>query len=637
MPGVKEDFSAIPHELQNRAQWLIWKKRQRGEKVTKVPFQSSNPRRNASVTDASTWGSFEAAVGRFDGGLCDGIGFVLTDDDPYCFVDFDNIIDNGKMDVRARRVIRKLNSYTERSPSGSGAHVIILGSLGQEDEYKRVPHKTEFSPYGGGLEIYDRERYFCFTGHRIRGFSESINRSDTKPIVAAIRKGNGGRRDLEYGADRIPGESQERRLGEPSRHDKLRIEAHKLVTSGKSRAYVEDLLWAMAREIGLPDRERDEVGRIIEWAFKDSEESPYERRVQDEHTRLHVRREASARFNTDLAGGIQSTDSQEATEYLASAEDELFIVNELMSVGSNTLLSAEQKTGKTTFVLNLVKCLLDEEPFLTQFDVSVPDGRIMFLNYEMPHNVFSAYLERVGLKNQEALLIKDLRGKAFPFWESTVRDALVEECHEEEVWCIVFDTMVRAAWGLVDNENDNTQWMGFQAEVDLLKELAGVSNSIMVHHTGKSSPDRARGATRIEDGNDDLWYLERGQFEFDTAREFSARGRWTERSPISLKFDTDSGLYLWDGSTAVESRSDLARVALLQDIVASHAATGEWPALSLVRGRMRKDVGCGGNNTAKTSYLDGLAAQGVIARKPAGNTKGDAIVVLEAGLGLLGA
>jgi hypothetical protein len=187
---------------------------------------------------------------------------------------------------------------------------------------------------------------------------------------------------------------------------------------------------------------------------------------------------------------------------------------------------------------------------------------------------------------------------------------LVEECVEEEVWCIVFDTMVRAAWGLVDNENDNTQWMGFQAEVDLLKELAGVSNTIMVHHTGKSSPDRGRGATRIEDGNDDLWYLRRGEFDFGSEREFAMRGRWTEQSPIALKFDEDSGLYFWDGASAVESRVAMIGLSWMQTLVSLHAAGGVWPTTSEARDRLEIARG------KQMKFIEGLEGQGLVRRVP---------------------
>lgn len=139
------NFDKIPAELQSLPQWVCWSKVSRDGKDTKLPI---NPRTGglASTTDQATWTDFRAAVEaspRFS-----GIGFVFTENDPYCGIDMDGHIDD--------ELIEYIGSYTELSQSGTGAHIICRAKL---------PAAGRRS---GKLEIYDSSRYFCMTGEVIR-------------------------------------------------------------------------------------------------------------------------------------------------------------------------------------------------------------------------------------------------------------------------------------------------------------------------------------------------------------------------------------------------------------------------------------------------------------------------------------
>lgn len=152
----------VPAELRERRRWVVWRSERRNGKRTKVPFQAACADRRASTTDPGTWATFNAAAGVLETGGCDGIGFVFAPDDPYAGVDLDGCVTrrgNGgeaphMLDRFAVEIIRRLDSYTEVSPSGTGLHVIVRGRLG---EGRRR----------GPVEVYDRGRYFCMTGERL--------------------------------------------------------------------------------------------------------------------------------------------------------------------------------------------------------------------------------------------------------------------------------------------------------------------------------------------------------------------------------------------------------------------------------------------------------------------------------------
>jgi putative DNA primase/helicase len=163
---------AIPRELRELPQWVGWRRERRNGKWTKAPYQAARPARRArraSTTDPATWSSFEEARAAFETGAGDGIGFVFTADDPYAGVDLDDCFDElGRFDPAGAAIVRRLDSYTELSPSGRGVHVIVRGRLDGSR------HRTGETPWRGKLEVYDQTRFFTISGQRLSGASTTI-------------------------------------------------------------------------------------------------------------------------------------------------------------------------------------------------------------------------------------------------------------------------------------------------------------------------------------------------------------------------------------------------------------------------------------------------------------------------------
>lgn len=158
--------AVAPQELQQLDQWVVWRTEERGGKPTKVPYQPDG--RHAKANDPATWTSFAAAVDAAEAGRFDGVGFMFTADDPYAGIDFDDVLDpdTGEWQPWAADIIGQLDSYTEISPSGTGAKVWVKASIpGPRSRTKKIP--KSWGPVGDvEVEMYDRERYFTVTGHQ---------------------------------------------------------------------------------------------------------------------------------------------------------------------------------------------------------------------------------------------------------------------------------------------------------------------------------------------------------------------------------------------------------------------------------------------------------------------------------------
>ena len=148
-------FNRIPVEMRDYAQWIVWRYEDRdAPKPVKVPY-SPRTGKCADVTRSETWTTFDEAVAAFETGAYSGIGFVLTHDDPYAFIDLDDTKGDKEAFERQLKIYQEFDSYAELSPSGKGLHVIVRG--GVEAGRKR-----------SGIEVYSAYRYMTMTGNVYR-------------------------------------------------------------------------------------------------------------------------------------------------------------------------------------------------------------------------------------------------------------------------------------------------------------------------------------------------------------------------------------------------------------------------------------------------------------------------------------
>src|SRR6266702_5238131 len=157
-------------QLQELAQWVVWRYELRNGLWKKPPY---NPRTDnlASSTNQHTWSTYQLAQEKLTTNAAqtyDGVGFVFSKEDPFCGIDLDHCRDpkSGTIQEWAQEIITTLSSYTEISPSGEGIHIIIKG------KHPGTQHKSTT----GTVEIYDKERYFTFSGNHLPGTPTTIER-----------------------------------------------------------------------------------------------------------------------------------------------------------------------------------------------------------------------------------------------------------------------------------------------------------------------------------------------------------------------------------------------------------------------------------------------------------------------------
>jgi putative DNA primase/helicase len=164
-------------ELQARPQWVCWRKEQRGGKLTKVPYNPTSGSK-AHSDNPATWASYTQSVQAQRDRHYDGLGYVFARD--YTGVDLDHCVQpDGSIDPWAMAYLDQLSSYAEYSPSQTGIHILVRGTVpcGIRRRVPGAPHPE------AAVEMYCEKRYFTVTGHQVEGAPATIEEC---PALASL-------------------------------------------------------------------------------------------------------------------------------------------------------------------------------------------------------------------------------------------------------------------------------------------------------------------------------------------------------------------------------------------------------------------------------------------------------------------
>jgi len=304
-------------------------------------------------------------------------------------------------------------------------------------------------------------------------------------------------------------------------------------------------------------------------------------------------------------------------ELLFPDEESPWRVKGILGANHNAVLIAGRKAGKTSMVNNLIRSLVDHDPFLGKFEVEPVDGGVAVFNYELDSTQYRRWLRRQGIRNTDIVHPLHLRGRSLPLASERIREWVVRWLAERQVKVWIIDPYSRAYLGSIESGNDEAQVSTFLDYLDLIKHEAGVTEIVMPVHTPKAKveagEETAIGSQRLEAWPDALWYLTRDRET--NLRFLRAEGRDVDVDEEQLTFDAETQQLTFGGwnRTAVKTRGDLDRVlahlkenpgitytALQDDLDLSSRRVAE-----AVRRAGRKIVRVPGPKRAQFHYLAG--------------------------------
>lgn len=154
----------IPAALIEQSRWSPWAGvwNDKRQKFDKIPRRASNPGVGLSSAKPEQWSEFHVALNSYSSNqqLLSGIGYCMTGPHGIVGVDLDDCVVDGQPSAWAAEIIRVLDSYTERSPSGNGFRVMGCGSTA-----------TDWTNHEVGIEVYGghEARFLTITGDHLEG------------------------------------------------------------------------------------------------------------------------------------------------------------------------------------------------------------------------------------------------------------------------------------------------------------------------------------------------------------------------------------------------------------------------------------------------------------------------------------
>lgn len=228
------------------------------------------------------------------------------------------------------------------------------------------------------------------------------------------------------------------------------------------------------------------------------------------------------------------------TDFLAEPDEDVrYRVDGLWPREGRIVLSAQNKSGKTTLTGNLVRSLVDGDDFLGQFGVERAD-RVVLIDNEMSPSQIRRWLRDQGIRKTDNVDVVSLRGRvsSFNILDASIRAEWAELIGEADV--LIFDCLRPAldALGLSEDKESGR----FLEALDELIHVAGIPELVLVHHMGHSN-ERSRGDSRLEDWPDAKWSLLKSA-DTDEGQPmevfFKAFGRDVDQSEVRLAYDSDT-------------------------------------------------------------------------------------------------
>ena len=165
----------IPEEIKEQRKWICWKWEKKNGNWTKPPYNFINGSL-AQSNNSNTWGFYQDAMKMAQTPEYDGVGFMISKDDPYCGVDWDDCRDpeTGEIKDDILEKVLSFNSYTEISPSKKGLKTLIKGTL------------PGGGHHGKEIGVFNNTRYFCITGWIFKDCPSDINEAQ-EPLDSLCR------------------------------------------------------------------------------------------------------------------------------------------------------------------------------------------------------------------------------------------------------------------------------------------------------------------------------------------------------------------------------------------------------------------------------------------------------------------
>ncbi len=413
MSAPRYEFENIPAYLRERDQWVCWKYETRDGKRTKVPYQWNGGA--ASSTDPATWASFGLAVLAWTDAACgfDGIGYMSAPDERLVMFDFDHIIDaaTGALNPLAAAMVKMLDSYTEKTPSGTGLHVYAFGTKPGTRSRATVAKGTaeEF-----GFEVYDHARYLTFTGWHWAETPTTVETREAeiaevyRRVFAEPERTEKTLRRL-HGAAALTDEQVLAKCREAGNRRKFEALYGGDLTGYPGASEADYALIGMLR---FYTQDAEQIERLMRGS-KLAREKWDDRRGEGTYLSYSIATALEGDFEvyrSPAASSAAPTTSEPGTDLVRwrsatalNAEPISYLVEDMIPNGMLGALGGKDGRGKSLYGLEIARCVLTGAKLFGRF--AVKQGKVFAMLLDDPEFLVRARLEAMGILDHPNLKV----------------------------------------------------------------------------------------------------------------------------------------------------------------------------------------------------------------------------------------
>lgn len=542
-----ERFPTALDPLKKIKRWLTWRWEVNSKgKLTKKPYWGHRPKYPAAVNKPKAWGSFKAAsfaLEKRELGT-DGIGFVLLDTN-ICAFDIDDCRDprTGQIHIDALNLVKRANSYTEITVSGTGLRIIGYGS-------DRYVHGWQMMNSVVKLESYRNcPRFITISGNQLEGTADTL--ADIDELMDTVVNELGGfERNLgRHVVEDVPENDEGLNYTEffiESRyrpHEDTGTKLLELIKTGESESgdrsveffkAVRDMKdWGipLSTAINLLRRHPDGIaekynGRLeteASRAYGKADRDPPQGGTPDAEDddgepEVKAKGNESTEAKTEKTRGkIKPDPDDEAPRGMIASSAEFtrdfvppdYLLDGVCLKGFMYALTAPTGSGKTSLLMLLAMCVALGREFA---GLEVSQGKVLYLAGENPDDVrmrWIAMAEHMGF-DAEDIDVHFIAG-TFELNDPRLMGRLIKSVNKKMggACLVIIDTGPSFFMG--ENENDNVDMINHAKMLRSLVELPGNPTVIAAMHPTKAANKesllpRGGGAFLAEiDGNLVAW------------------------------------------------------------------------------------------------------------------------------------
>jgi hypothetical protein len=233
---------------------------------------------------------------------------------------------------------------------------------------------------------------------------------------------------------------------------------------------------------------------------------------------------------------------------------EQYRITEWWPIGGAITIVAQAKTGKSTLLGNLLRSLVDGDPWLGRWLPTPFEGNVTVLDFEMTPRTFLDWLKKQKIRNDDRIKPLLLKGKAasFDVFNPTCVAQWVKTLQANNTSVLVLDCLrpILDACG-VDEHTEVGKWF---VAFDAVCDAAGVHEVAVIHHSGHDGT-RARGDSRIRDWPTAEWFVTKESDSHASPRRIQARGRDVMVPEGIIQYDSVTRHYVYVDAEGVAGQA----------------------------------------------------------------------------------